>query len=88
MAKKKKGHKYSVYYASNGRGMPKVQHTVLGFLSAFPKMNMFCEHNSDKETKALPLQTETKLMLDTVLKDPQVGMSLKISKRKQDVLTV
>lgn len=51
-------------------------------------MNMISEHNSHKETKALPLQTETKLMLDTVLKDPQVGMSLKISKRKEDTLTV
>lgn len=51
-------------------------------------MSMISEHNSHKEMKVLPLQTETKLMLDTVLKDHQVGMSLKISKRKQGMFTV
>lgn len=51
-------------------------------------MKMISEPNWHEETKALPLQTETKLMLDTVLKDHQVGMSLKISKRKQDMFNV
>lgn len=56
--------------------------------SAFPKMNMISEPNRHKETKALPLQTETKLMLDTVWKDHQVGTSLKISKRQKDIFNI
>lgn len=51
-------------------------------------MNMISEPNRYEEMKTLPLQTETKLMLDTVLKDHPVVMSLKISKRKQDIFNV
>lgn len=39
----------------------------------------------EEEEVAIPLQTETRLMLDTVLKEHRGGMYLKISERKQVV---
>lgn len=43
------------------------------------------EPNRHEGMKALPLQTETRLTLDTVLKAHRGAMSLKISEREQDM---
>jgi hypothetical protein len=53
--------------------------------SAFPRMDMMSEPNRHEGMKALPLQTETRLTLDTVLKAHRGAMSLKISEREQDM---
>lgn len=46
---------------------------------------MMSEPNRHGGMKALPLQTETRLTLDTVLKAHRGVMSLKISEREQDM---
>lgn len=43
------------------------------------------EVTGKEEEATIPLQTETRLMFDTVLKEHQDGMYLKISERKQVV---
>lgn len=68
------------------RGMPEVLQRrqnsipILAVLSKYSGPNIYIYNK--KKKKAIPLQTETRLTLDTVWKAHQGGMYLKISERK------
>lgn len=90
-AKTAKNSKYSVMciMSGMGRGTPRVRYTLLKLHSKIsPSSVSFLSPTSilkEEKKKAIPLQTETRLMLDIVLKELRGGMYLKISERKQVV---